>query len=165
MLATPQPASKMTGGPGNVPTDLRKTAHGPSRTLKSGPRRAPRASPSTLRATIGSPEELPGAAKKKICKRLQREHQLQPSSWSTLNTLSHPAPTVDSTMFRRSLIVVLACPFSRASPRAGPWGSADSTGLRPLPPTTKEDLADRNMRMARSDFACEYLDEEFNPDE
>ena len=37
------------------------------------------------------------------------------------------------------------------------------TGLRPLPPTPKEDLAVSNMRMARSDFSYEYLDEEFNP--
>ena len=122
MLATPQPASKMTGGPGNVPTDLRKPAHGPSRTLKSGPRRAPGASPSTLRATLGSPEELPGAATPRICKRLQREHQLRPPSQSTLYPVRHPAPPVDSTMFRRSLIEVIACPFSQASPRAGPGG-------------------------------------------
>ena len=109
-----------------MPTDLRKPAHGPSRTLKSGPRRTPEASPSTLRAALGSPEELPGAAKPRICKRLQREHQLRPPSQSTWNTLRHPAPPVDSTMFRRSLIEVLACPFSQASPRAGPAGSADS---------------------------------------
>ena len=165
MPATPQPASKMTGGPGNVPTDLGKPAHGPSRTLKSGPRRAPGASPSTLRATLEHPEELPRAAKPRICKRLQSEHQLRPPSQSTWNPWWHPAPPVDSTMFRRSLIEVLAYPFSRASPRAGPSGSADSTGLRPLPPTPKEDLVVSNLRKARSDFACEHLDEEFNPDE
>ena len=45
------------------------------------------------------------------------------------------------------------------------WAEADSTGLRPLPPTPKEDLVVSNLRMARSDFACEHLDEEFNPDE
>ena len=45
MLATPRPASKMTGGPGNVPTDLSETAHGPFRTPKSSPRRAPRSVP------------------------------------------------------------------------------------------------------------------------
>ena len=88
-----------------MPTDLRKPAHGPSRTLKSGPRRTPEASPSTLRAALGSPEELPGAAKPRICKRLQREHQLRPPSWSTWNTWAHPAPPVDSTMFRRSTLV------------------------------------------------------------
>ena len=44
-------------------------------------------------------------------------------------------------------------------PRApDPAGSADSTGLRPLPPTPKEDLAVSNMRMARSDFSYEHLD-------
>ena len=36
------------------------------------------------------------------------------------------------------------------------------TRLRPLPPTPKEDLAVSNMRMARSDFSYEYLDEEIN---
>ena len=96
MLATPQPASKMTGGPGNVPTDLSKTAHGPFRTPKSSPRRLPGASPSTLRAALGPPEELPGAAKAEICKRLQREHQLQPPSESTLHTWYHPASGYDS---------------------------------------------------------------------
>ena len=35
-------------------------------------------------------------------------------------------------------------------------------GLRPLPPTPKEDLAVSNMRMARSYFSYEYLDEEFS---
>ena len=42
-------------------------------------------------------------------------------------------------------------------------GVGGLTGLRPLPPTPKEDLAVSNMRMARSDFSYEYLDEEFNP--
>ena len=165
MLATPQPASKMTGGPGNVPTDLRKPAHGPSRTLKSGPRRAPGASPSTLRATLGSPEELPGAAKPRICKRLQREHQLRPPRESTLYRWSDAAPPVVDlplTLPPNPVLVYRPC---QASPPAGPMGSADSTGLRPLPPTPKEDLVVSNLRMARSDFACEYLDEEFNPDE
>ena len=41
--------------------------------------------------------------------------------------------------------------------------AADSTGLRPLPPTPKEDLAVSNMRVARSDCPYEHLDEEFNP--
>ena len=42
-------------------------------------------------------------------------------------------------------------------------GVGGLTGLRPLPATPKEDLAVSNMRMARSDFSYEYLDEEFNP--
>ena len=42
-------------------------------------------------------------------------------------------------------------------------GVGGLTGLRPLPPTRKEDLAVNNMRMARSDFSYEYLYEEFNP--
>ena len=42
-------------------------------------------------------------------------------------------------------------------------GVGGLTGLRPLPPTPKENLAVSNMRMARSDFSYEYLDEEFNP--
>ena len=66
-------------------------------------------------------------------------------------------------MFRRFLMVVLAYPLSQASPHAGPIGVGGLTGLRPLPPTPKEDLAVSNMRMARSDFSYEYLDEEFNP--
>ena len=66
-------------------------------------------------------------------------------------------------MFRRFLMVVPVSPPSQASPHAGPSESADPTGLRPLPPTPKEDLAVSNMRMARSDFSDEYLDEEFNP--
>ena len=39
---------------------------------------------STLPAALGRPEGLPGAAKARICKRLQREHQLRPPSQSTL---------------------------------------------------------------------------------
>ena len=58
---------------------------------------------------------------------------------------------------------VLAYPLPQASPPAGPSGVGGLTGLRPLPPTPKEDLAVSNMRMARSDFSYEYLDEEFNP--
>ena len=42
-------------------------------------------------------------------------------------------------------------------------GVGGLTGLRPLPPTPKENLAVSNMRMVRSDFSYEYLDEEFNP--
>ena len=60
-------------------------------------------------------------------------------------------------------MVVLAYLLSQASPPAGPIGVDGLTGLRPLPPTPKEDLAVSNMRMARSDFSYEYLDEEVNP--
>ena len=42
-------------------------------------------------------------------------------------------------------------------------GVGGLTGLRPLPPPPKEDLAVSNMRTTRSDFSYEYLDEEFNP--
>ena len=66
-------------------------------------------------------------------------------------------------MFRRFFMVVLAYPPPQASPPAGPIGVGGLTGLRPLAPTPKEDLAVSNMRMARSDFSDEYLDEEFNP--
>ena len=69
-------------------------SHGPLGTPKSSLRRAPGASPSTLRAARGPPEELPGAAKPEMCKRLQREHQLRPPSQSTLYTLCPPAPRV-----------------------------------------------------------------------
>ena len=82
-----------------MPTDLSKTAHGPFRTPKSSPRRLPGASPSTLRAALGPPEELPGAAKPRICKRLQREHHFRPPSQSTLYRLAHPAPPVVNTIF------------------------------------------------------------------
>ena len=68
-----------------MPTDLSKTAHGPFRTPKNNPRRLPGAFPSTLRAALGPPEELPGAAKPEMCKRLQREHQLRPPSQITLD--------------------------------------------------------------------------------
>ena len=77
-----------------MPTDLSKTAHGPFGTPKSSSRRLPGASPSTLRAALGPPEELPGAAKPETCKRLQREHQLAPPSQSTWYNWSHPAPRV-----------------------------------------------------------------------
>ena len=63
---------------------------------KSSPRRAPGASPSTLRAALGHPEELPGAAKPRICKRLQREHPLRPPSESTWHPWRSPAPPVDN---------------------------------------------------------------------
>ena len=42
-----------------MPTDLSKTAHGPFRTPKSSPRRLTGASPSTLPAALGHPEEPP----------------------------------------------------------------------------------------------------------
>ena len=115
MLATAQPASKMTGGPGNVPTDLSKTAHGPFRTPKSSPRRLPGASPSTLRAAPGPPEELPGAAKPRICKRLQREHHFRPPSQSTWYRLRHPAPPVVRLALRPSTLG-----FSRLAPSIKP---------------------------------------------
>ena len=70
------------------------------------------------------------------------------------------------------IVYVLTLPHSssRLSAPAGlpprrTLGVGGLTGLRPLPPTPKEDLAVSNMRMARSDFSYEYLDEEFNPDE
>ena len=146
-----------------MPTDLSKTAHGPFRTPKSSPRRLPGASPSTLRAALGPPEELPGAAKAEMCKRLQREHQLRPPSQSTLDSSSYPAPPALNLPLTLPAHTVLASPLPQASPPAGPIGVGGLTGLRPLPPTPKEDLAVSNMRMAHSDFSYEYLDEEFNP--
>ena len=59
---------------------------------------------------------------------------------------------------RSSRLSVLSLP-----PPTPDLGVGGLTGLRPLPPTPKEDLAVSNMRMARSDFSYEYLDEEFNP--
>ena len=82
-----------------MPTDLSKTAHGPFRTPKSSPRRLPGASPSTLRAALGPPEELPGAAKPRICKRLEREHHFRPPSQSTLYGLCPPARPYVNTIF------------------------------------------------------------------
>ena len=116
MLATPQPASKMTGGPGNVPTDLSKTAHGPFRTPKSSPRRLPGASPSTLRAALGPPEELPGAAKARICKRLQREHQLRPPSQSTLDPSAYAAPPALNLPLTLPAHTVLSYPLPQGLP-------------------------------------------------
>ena len=52
-------------------------------------------------------------------------------------------------------MVALAYPLSQASPAAGPIGVGGLTGLRPLPPTPKENLAVSNVRMARSDFSYE----------
>ena len=82
-----------------MPTDLSKTAHGPFRTPKSSPRRLPGASPSTLRAAFGPPDELPGAAKPRICKRLEREHHFRPPSQSTLYRLRPPARPYVNTIF------------------------------------------------------------------
>ena len=86
----------------------------------------PGASPSTLRAALGHPEELPGAAKPRICKRLQREHQLRPPSCRTWVTLAHPAPPVVDLHLTLTANTVLASPLRQASPPAGPAGSADS---------------------------------------
>ena len=159
MLATPQPASKMTGGPGNVPTDLSKTAHGPFRTPKSSPRRLPGASLSTLRAALGPPRSrqarnMQTAAEGAPTPAAQREH---------LGPLVTPSPP-------RYIDYVLTLPHSSSRlsvlsslPSRRTQGVGGLTGLRPLPPTPKEDLAVSNMRMARSDFSYEYLDEEFNP--
>ena len=88
-----------------------------------------------------------------------------PSQREHLYYLNHAAPPVLNLPLTLPANTVLAYRPCQASPPAGPMGSADSTGLRPLPPTPKEDLVVSNLRMARSDFACEYLDEEFNPDE
>ena len=63
----------------------------PPKALLGKPRETPR---STFPAALGRAEELPGAAKARICKRLQREHQLRPPSQSTWYTWCHPAPPV-----------------------------------------------------------------------
>ena len=88
-----------------------------------------------------------------------------PSQREHLYNRDYAAPPVLNLPLTLPANPVLAYRPCQASPPAGPMGSADSTGLRPLPPTPKEDLADSNLRMARSDFACEHLDEEFNPDD
>ena len=162
MLATPQPASKMTGGPGNVPTDLSKTAHGPFRTPKNNPetpRSVPEHPPSRPRTSRGAPgcrqaENMQTAAEGAPTPAAQPEHLVPlvtpspPRYIDYVLTLSH----------RSSRLSVLS-----SLPPRRTLGVGGLTGLRPLPPTPKEDLAVSNMRMARSDFSYEYLDEEFNP--
>ena len=118
---------------------------------------------STLPAALGRPEGLPGAAKARMCKRLQREHQLRPPSQSTWDPLSHAAPPALNLPLTLPAHTVLAYPLPQGLPPRRTLGVGGLTGLRPLPPTPKEDLAVSNMRMARSDFSYEYLDEEFNP--
>ena len=105
-----------------MPTDLSKTAHGPFRTPKSSPRRLPGASPSTLRAALGPPEELPGAAKPEICKRLQREHQ---PSQSTLDTWEHPAAPALNLPLTLPAHTVLAYPLPQGLRPRRTLGSAD----------------------------------------
>ena len=51
--------------------------------------------------------------------------------------MSHPAPPVYRTIHSHSFLYDFAQRPCQASPHAGPSGSADSTGLRPLPPTPK----------------------------
>ena len=69
-------------------------------------------------------------------------------------------PTFNPSSSHRSRLPAPAGPPPPPDPGVG-----GLTGLRPLPPTPKEDLAVSNLRMARSYFACEHVDEEFNPDE
>ena len=71
------------------PSGPRKVALGDSQERS----RAPSGPPSD------PPEELPGAAKPRICKRLQREHHFRPPSQSTLYRWWHPAPPVVNTIF------------------------------------------------------------------
>ena len=105
----------------------------PPKALLGEPWDTPR---STLPAALGPPEGLPGAAKAKTCKRLQREHQLRPPSQSTLDPLSHPAPPALNLPLtlpaHRSLLPAPAGPPPPPDPGVG-----GLTGLRPLPPTPK----------------------------
>ena len=93
-----------------------KPAHGPFRTPKSSPWRLPGASPSTLPAALGPPEELPGAAKPRICKRLQREHQLRPPSQSTWYSSPYAAPPALNLPLTLPAHTVLAYPLPQGLP-------------------------------------------------
>ena len=163
MLATPQPASKMTGGPGNVPTDLSKTAHGPFRTPKSNPRRAPRSVPEHPPSCPWTPR---GAPRSRQAENMQTARERAPFPAARPEHLVHLVPT--SPPLCKHYFLTHPHGSSRLSALSGlpsrrTQGVSGLTGLRPLPPTPKEDLAVSNMRMVRSDFSYEYLDEEFNP--
>ena len=138
-----------------------RTLANPQKWLSESPGSVPEHPPGRPRIPRGAPrsrqaENMQTAAERAPTPPSQREH---------LYNLSHAAPPVLNLPLTLPANPVLAYRPCQASPPAGPMGSADSTGLRPLPPTPKEDLVDSNLRMARSYFACEYLDEEFNPDE
>ena len=162
MPATPQPASKMTGGPGNVPTDLSKTAHGPLGSPKSTLRET-RERP---RAPSGPPSDTPRSSPEP-----PRREYANGCRGSTNSGRPARAPgTPWWTQPQGMIVYVLTLPHSSSRllalsglPPRRTLGVGGLTGLRPLPPTPKEDLAVSNMRTARSDFSYEYLDEEFNP--
>ena len=163
MPATLQPASKMIGGPGNVPTDLGKTAHGPFRTPKSSPRRAPRSVPEH---PPGRPRTSRGAPRSRQARNMQTAAEGAPTPPSQPEHLGHldlRTPPRSKPTFNPSSSHSSRLPAPAGLPARRTRGVGGLTGLRPLPPTPKEDLAVSNMRMARSDFSYEYLDEEFNP--
>ena len=163
MSATPEPASNTIGIPEHASTELGKNRprreclrRSPKKhprslenaqklpsecfgTPKSRSRSAPEAPWNTLRAAFGQPEPLPGAAKARICKSVEREQLFHRPAESTWDRLSHPAPPVVELPLPPSSLHRSRLPaLPGASPHAGPPGSADSTGLRPLPPTRKE---------------------------
>ena len=78
--------------------------------------------PGELQERPRAPEELPGAAKPRICKRLQREHQLRPPSESTWHPWSDPASGYDSLCSDASSYYFSPPRTLRPPPPPGPRG-------------------------------------------
>ena len=118
---------------------------------------------STLPAALGAPRSSPEPPRREHangCRGSTNSALPARAPWTPILTQPPPALNLPLTLPAHT---VLAYPLPQASPHAGPIGVGGLTGLRPLPPTPKEDLAVSNMRMARSDISYEYLDEGFNP--
>ena len=120
----------LSGPPTRRPRDFQ--------TPKKYPGRASGASRCPVKTSLRHPMAPRGAAQARLCKPLEREHQFHRPARSTWHTLTHAAPTVlrlalsPTTLSFSHLIPLTSLPPRRTR------GSADSNGLRPLPPTPKE---------------------------
>ena len=130
------------------------------------PPKAPLGEPGRRRGAPSQPPSAPrGAPRSRQGENMQTAAEgaptppSQPEHLGLLDARSPPRskPTFNPSSSHRSRLPDPAGPPPPPDPGVG-----GLTGLRPLPPTPKEDLAVSNMRMARSDFSYEYLDEEFN---
>ena len=178
MSATPEPASNTIGIPEHASTELGKNRprreclrRSPKKhprslenaqklpsecfgTPKSCSRSAPEAPWNTLRAAFGHPEELPGAARARICKSVESEQLFHRPGESTLDRWDYPAPPVVELPLPPSSLHRSRLPaLPGASPHAGPSGRRIQLGCAHCRRPEKRIIRSAMLREARADFA------------